>query len=381
RKGQDVRIASQLGILMDSNKATSSTPGVVVVASTNSVDAIDPALRRYGRFDIETDVTVPNKKERLQILELYTRKIPRNSCDLESIAASCNGYVGADLWALCREAIKSAIRRSLIAKKDVKKDSSLTMEDWKNASSLVQPSITRGITVEIPDVTWNDIGGLKDVKTKLRQAVEWPMKHPAAFSRLGITPNRGILLHGPPGCSKTTLAKAAANAANVPFFSLRGDSSSSSSAASERLLSTLLTEMDGLEEAKGVLVFAATNRPYLLDAALMRPGRFDMILYVPPPDLEGRLEILNVHTRRMKLQSDVDLRKLAEDTELFTGAELAGLCREVGTAALRENIDASVVFDRHFQIVKNALNPSLTKEAIDSYSSFRKTSSRSGCLE
>ncbi|CAJ2671748.1 unnamed protein product [Trifolium pratense] len=424
KKGQDVRIASQLGILMDSNKATSSTPGVVVVASTNSVDAIDTALRRYGRFDIESDVTVPNKKERLQILELYTRKIPRNSRDLESIAASCNGYVGADLWALCREAIKSAIRRSLIAKKDVKKDSSLTMEDWKNASSLVQPSITRGITVEIPDVTWNDIGGLKDVKTKLRQAVEWPMKHPAAFSRLGITPNRGILLHGPPGCSKTTLAKAAANAANVPFFSLscadvhskyvgdaesylreifrkarlagksiiffdevesvagkRGDSSSSSSAASERLLSTLLTEMDGLEEAKGVLVFAATNRPYLLDAALMRPGRFDMILYVPPPDLEGRLEILNVHTRRMKLQSDVDLRKLAEDTELFTGAELAGLCREVGTAALRENIDASVVFDRHFQIVKNALNPSLTKEAIDSYSSFRKTSSRSGCLE
>ncbi|GAU51976.1 hypothetical protein TSUD_191860, partial [Trifolium subterraneum] len=165
--------------------------------------------------------TVPNKKERLQILELYTRKIPRNSCDLESIVASCNGYVGADLWALCREAIKSAIRRSLIAKKDVKKDSSLTIEDWKSASSLVQPSITRGITVEIPDVTWKDIGGLKDVKTKLKQAVEWPMNHPAAFSRLGITPNRGILLHGPPGCSKTTLAKAAANAANVPFFSLR----------------------------------------------------------------------------------------------------------------------------------------------------------------
>ncbi|GAU10272.1 hypothetical protein TSUD_422580, partial [Trifolium subterraneum] len=152
---------------MDSSKATSSTPGVVVVASTNSVDAIDPALRRYGRFDIEIEVTVPNKKERLQILELYTRKIPRNSCDLESIAASCNGYVGADLWALCREAIKSAIRRSLIAKKDVKKESSLTMEDWKSASSLVQPSITRGITVEIPDVTWKDIGGLKDVKVVL----------------------------------------------------------------------------------------------------------------------------------------------------------------------------------------------------------------------
>lgn len=414
----DVRIASQLCTLMDSNKATSSNPGVVVVASTNRVDAIDPALRRYGRFDIETEVTVPNEKERLQILELYTRKIPRDSRDLEYVAASCNGYVGADLRDLCLEAVKSAIERSENENKDVN-DSSLTMEDWKNARSLVQPSITRGITVEIPKVTWKDIGGLKDVKTKLEQAIEWPMKHPAAFSRLGITPIRGILLHGPPGCSKTTLAKAAANAANVPFFSLscaelfsmyvgdgegllreifqkarlagksiiffdeadivagkRGDSSSGSAVVGERLLSTLLTEMDGLEEAKGVLVLAATNRPYAIDAALMRPGRFDLILYVPPPDLEGRFEILKVHTRGMNLGSDVDLRKLAEDTELFTGAELQGLCKEVGIVALRENIDASVVYDRHFKTAKNSLKPALTAEEIVSYSSFKRTSSR-----
>lgn len=414
----DVRIASQLCTLMDSNKATSSNPGVVVVASTNRVDAIDPALRRYGRFDIETEVTVPNEEERLQILELYTRKIPRDSQDLEYVAASCNGYVGADLRDLCLEAVKSAIERSDNANKDVN-DSSLTMEDWKNARSLVQPSITRGITVEIPKVTWKDIGGLKDVKTKLEQAIEWPMKHPDAFSRLGITPIRGILLHGPPGCSKTTLAKAAANAANVPFFSLscaelfsmyvgdgegllreifqkarlagksiiffdeadivagkRGDSSSGGAVVGERLLSTLLTEMDGLEEAKGVLVLAATNRPYAIDAALMRPGRFDLILYVPPPDLEGRFEILKVHTRGMNLGSDVDLRKLAEDTELFTGAELQGLCKEVGIVALRENIDASVVYDRHFKTAKNSLKPALTAEEIVSYSSFKRTSSR-----
>ncbi|KEH23580.1 cell division cycle protein-like/CDC48 protein [Medicago truncatula] len=371
----DVRIASQLCTLMDSNKATSSNPGVVVVASTNRVDAIDPALRRYGRFDIETEVTVPNEEERLQILELYTRKIPRDSQDLEYVAASCNGYVGADLRDLCLEAVKSAIERSDNANKDVN-DSSLTMEDWKNARSLVQPSITRGITVEIPKVTWKDIGGLKDVKTKLEQAIEWPMKHPDAFSRLGITPIRGILLHGPPGCSKTTLAKAAANAANVPFFSLRGDSSSGGAVVGERLLSTLLTEMDGLEEAKGVLVLAATNRPYAIDAALMRPGRFDLILYVPPPDLEGRFEILKVHTRGMNLGSDVDLRKLAEDTELFTGAELQGLCKEVGIVALRENIDASVVYDHHFKTAKNSLKPALTAEEIVSYSSFKRTSSR-----
>ncbi|CAK8543033.1 unnamed protein product [Lathyrus sativus] len=411
-------IASQLRFLMDSNKATSSTPGVVVVASTNRVDAIDPALRRNGRFDVEIEVTVPNEKERLQILELYTKKIPRDLRDLEFIAASCNGYVGADLEALCRKAIESAIKRSKNANKDVN-DSSLTMKDWKSARSLVQPSITRGITVEVPKVTWKDIGGLKDVKTKLEKAIEWPIKYPDAFSRLGITPVRGILLHGPPGCSKTTLAKAAANAANVPFFSLsgaelfsmyvgegesllreifrkarlagksiiffdeadvvagkRGDSSSGSAVVGERLLSTLLTEMDGLEEAKGVLVLAATNRPYAIDAALMRPGRFDQILYVPPPDLEGRVEILNVHTRRMQLGGDVDLRRLAEDTEFFTGAELEGLCKEVGIVALRENMDATVVFDRHFQIVKNSLKPALTADVIDSYSSFRRTSSR-----
>ncbi|XP_004493364.1 cell division control protein 48 homolog B [Cicer arietinum] len=418
KREQDVRVASQLFTLMDSNKPTSSTPGVVVVASTNSVDAIDPALRRYGRFDAEIEVTVPNEKERLQILELYTRRIPRDSCDLESIAASCNGYVGADLMALCREAIESAVERSSNANKDVS-NSSLTMEDWKKARSLVKPSITRGITVDIPKVTWKDIGGLKDLKKKLEQAVEWPMKHAATFSRLGITPVRGILLHGPPGCSKTTLAKAAANAANVPFFSLsgaelfsmyvgegegllrntfrkarlagksiiffdeadvvagkRGDGSSGGAVVGERLLSTLLTEMDGLEEAKGVLVLAATNRPYAIDAALMRPGRFDLVLYVPPPDLEGRFEILNVHTSKMNLGSDVDLRRLAEDTELFTGAELKGLCNEAGIVALRENIHASVVCDRHFQIVKNSLKPALTTEEIDSYSSFMRTSSR-----
>ncbi|AES81119.2 cell division control-like protein [Medicago truncatula] len=408
QRDKDFRIVSLLCTLMDSSKATSSTPGVVVVASTKRVDAIDPALRRYGHFDIETEVTVPDKKERLEILELYTRETPQNSCDLESIAASCNGYVGSDLRALCNEAVNSAVRRSSNAKKDVN-DFSLTMEDWKNARSLVEPSITKGVTLEIPKVTWKDIGGLKDVKKELEKAVEWPMKYPASFSRLGINPIRGILLHGPPGCSKTTLAKAIANAANVPFISLsctemiskfvgqgegylremfrkarlagksiiffdevdavagkRGHSSSGNSVAEERVLSTLLTEMDGLEEAKGVLVLAATNRREAIDDALLRPGRLDLKLYVPPPDLEGRFEILKVYTRKMKLGSDVDLRRLAEDTERFTGAELEGLCKEVGVEAIREaireNKQASVIYGRHFQIVKNALKPALAAE-------------------
>ncbi|KAK9188619.1 hypothetical protein WN944_020024 [Citrus x changshan-huyou] len=439
RREQDVRIASQLFTLMDSNKPSkTSVPHVVVVASTNRVDAIDPALRRSGRFDAEIEVTVPTEEERFEILKLYTKKVPLDAnVNLEAIATSCNGYVGADLEALCREATMSAVKRSSDAN-ECAGVLSVTMEDWRHARSVVGPSITRGVTVEIPKVTWEDIGGLRDLKKKLQQAVEWPIKHSTAFSRLGISPVRGVLLHGPPGCSKTTLAKAAAHAAKASFFSLsgaelysmyvgeseallrntfqrarlaapsiiffdeadvvgakRGGSSSTSITVGERLLSTLLTEMDGLEQAKGILVLAATNRPHAIDAALMRPGRFDLVrsllhhielfavLYVPPPDLEARHEILRVHTRNMKVGDDVDLRSIAEETELFTGAELEGLCREAGIVALREDISATVVRNRHFQTVKDSLKPALTKEEIDSYSSFMKSQSpkSSGRLE
>ncbi|KAK0573039.1 hypothetical protein LWI29_002150 [Acer saccharum] len=419
RREQDVRLASQLFTLMDSNKPSStSIPHVVVVASTNRVDAIDPALRRSGRFDAEIEVTVPTEEERFEILKLYAKKIPLEAnVDLQAIAASCNGYVGADLEALCREATMSAVKRSSDAD-ECASVFCVTMEDWKQARSVVGPSITRGVTVEIPKVSWEDIGGLRDLKKKLQQAVEWPIKHSDAFSRLGVSPVRGVLLHGPPGCSKTTLAKAAAHAAQASFFSLsgaelysmyvgeseallrdtfrrarlaapsiiffdeadvvaakRGGSSSSNIAVGERLLSTLLTEMDGLEQAKGILVLAATNRPHAIDAALLRPGRFDLVLYVPPPDLEARYEILRVHTRNMKVGDDVYLRGIAEDTELFTGAELEGLCREAGIVALRENISATVICNHHFQTVKDALKPALTKEEVDSYSSFMKTRS------
>ncbi|XP_030959456.1 cell division control protein 48 homolog B-like [Quercus lobata] len=418
RREQDVRLASQIFTLMDSSKPSSnSAPQVVVVASTNRVDAMDPALRRSGRFDAEVEVTTPTEEERLQILKLYTKKVPLDpNVDLRTIAASCNGYVGADLEALCREATIFAVKRSSDANEDASV-LSLTIEDWEHAKTIAGPSITRGVTVEIPKVTWEDIGGLKDLKKKLRQAVEWPIKHSAAFSRLGISPIRGILLHGPPGCSKTTLAKAAADAAQASFFSLsgaelylmyvgegeallrntfqrarlaapsiiffdeadvvaakRGGSSSSNITVGERLLSTLLTEMDGLEEAKGILVLAATNRPHAIDAALMRPGRFDLVLYVPLPDLEGRYEILHVHTRSMKIGPDVDLKRIAGDTELFTRAELEGLCREAGIVALREDITATVVCDQHFQIVKDSLKPALTRAEIDSYALFLKNS-------
>ncbi|XP_028094241.1 cell division control protein 48 homolog B-like [Camellia sinensis] len=409
RKEQDIHVASQLFMLMDSNKPTSrSVPQVVVVASTDST------LHLW----ITVTVTQPNVEFMkaimlfsYNILQLYTKKFPLDpSVDLQSIAASCNGYVGADLEALRREAAMSVVRKSSDANEEAGMRS-LTMDDWKHARSVVGPSITRGVTVEIPKVSWEDIGGLKNLKKKLQQAVKWPLKHSAAFSRLGVSPVCGILLHGPPGCSKTTLAQASffslsgaelysmyvgegeallhntfqrarLAAPSIIFFdeadvvaAKRGGKSSSNIAVGERLLSTLLTEMDDLEQAKGILVLAATNRPLAIDAALMRPGRFDLVLYVPPPDLEARYEILSVHTRNMKVSNDVDLKQIAEDTELFTGAELEGLCREAGIVALREDISASVVCNRHFQTVWKSLKPALTTEEVNSYSSFMKNPS------
>ncbi|KAG9151928.1 hypothetical protein Leryth_002194 [Lithospermum erythrorhizon] len=354
RRAQDTRIASQLFMLMDSNRSMSSAAShVVVVASTNRVDAIDPALRRSGRFDAEVEVTTPSEEERFQILKLYTKKLPLDATvDLSAIASSCNGYVGADIEALCREATFSAARSS-----ESSSIHCLNMDDWEHAKSVVGPSITRGVTVEVPKITWEDIGGLKDLKKKLQQAVEWPLKHSTVFSRLGVSPIRGVLLHGPPGCSKTTLAKAAAHAAQASFFSLSG--------------ADLYSMYVGEGEA---LVRNIFRRARLAAPSIIFFDEAD-VLYVPPPDQEARYEILQVHTRRMQMSDDVNLRQIAEDTELFTGAELEGMCREAGMVALREDISATVVSNRHFQIVLQELKPALSREDIESYSSFMKNPS------
>ncbi|KAJ8548027.1 hypothetical protein K7X08_021263 [Anisodus acutangulus] len=305
RREQEICIASQLFMLMDSIKSSrTSESHVVVVASTNRPDAIDPALRRDGRFDAEIEVTTPTEEERLHIVKV--------SC-MRYVAASCNGYVGADLEALCHEAAMSAVRKC--SDSNLEDDYySINMEDWKHARSVVGPSITRGVTVEIPKVSWEDIGGLKDIKKRLQQAVEWPLKHSEAFERLGLSPSPLL---------RNTFRRARLAAPSIIFFdeadvvaTKRGGSSSGSSIIGERLLSALLTEMDGLEQAKGILVLGATNRPHAIDAALMRPGRFDLVLYVSPPDLEARFEVLCVHTRDMKLSYDVNIRQIAEDTSL-----------------------------------------------------------------
>ncbi|CAI0374840.1 unnamed protein product [Linum tenue] len=366
RREQDVRLVSQLCALMDAIKPSSSSSGhVVVVASTNRVDAVDPALRRSGRFDSEVEVMAPTEEERLEILKHYTKKLVLDKdVDLQAVAASCNGYVGADLEALCREAAMSAINSA-----NASGDAGvlcLTTEDWKLARTIVGPSLTRGVTVEVPKVSWEDIGGLQDLKVC-----------GAELFSMYVGEGEALL--------RSTFQRARVAAPSIIFFDeadvvagKRGDSSSNSSTVAERLLSTLLTEMDGLEQAKGILVLAATNRPHAIDAALMRPGRFDLVLYVPPPDKEARLEILNVHTRNMAIDDDVDLRTIAENTELFTGAELEGLCREAGIVALRENISTGVVCNHHFQTALSSLKPALTRADIEEYSSFMKMASPLG---
>ncbi|CAM6104838.1 unnamed protein product [Calypogeia fissa] len=422
RQQQETRIVAQLLTLMDGIRSKSgSSSHVVVVAATNRVNAIDPALRRPGRFDRELAILPPNTEERYDILRLHAKNLPLDGMvDLHRIATMCNGYVGADLQALCREAAMSALKKGL---KEGLKEGQVKlvgMDEWEDARKNVGPSIVRGTAAEVPKVSWEDIGGLHDVKKRLRQAVEWPIKHSDAFSRLGIRPIRGVLLHGPPGCCKTTLVRAAAHVAKVTLISLSGAelysmyvgegeslvretfsrarlaapsiiffdevdavasrrksgsvtrSGGDGTTAAEKLLSTLLTEIDGLEQAQGVLVLAATNRPQAIDAALMRPGRFDSVIFVPPPDVEGRLEVLRIHTRLMKIGTDVSLDQLAVETECYTGAELAGLCKEAGMNALRESLAADTVFKRHFDSARASMSPLLTPLEIASYANFHQ---------
>ncbi|PLJ77267.1 MAG: AAA family ATPase, partial [Thermofilum sp. NZ13] len=352
------RVVAQLLALMDGLEARGD---VIVIGATNRPNALDPALRRPGRFDREIEIGIPDKRGRLEILKVHTRSMPlAKNVDLEKLAEITHGYVGADLAALCREAAMKALRR-VLPKIDLEKEEipvevletiEVEMEDFLNAFREITPSALREIEVEVPNVRWDDIGGLEDVKQQLREAVEWPLKYPESFERLGIDPPKGILLYGPPGTGKTLLAKAVATESEANFVSIKGPEIfskwvgeseraireifrkarqaapcvifideidalapmrglvSSDSGVTERVVSQLLTEMDGLERLEGVVVIAATNRPDIIDPALLRPGRFDRLVYVPPPDEKARLEIFKVHTRRMPLAEDVDLAEL-----------------------------------------------------------------------
>ncbi|MFN4113381.1 MAG: CDC48 family AAA ATPase [Sphingomonadaceae bacterium] len=377
------RLVAQMLTLMDGLESRSN---IVVIAATNRPDAIDEALRRPGRFDREIVIGVPDERGRREILAIHTRGMPLgDKVDLQELARVTHGFVGADIAALAREAAIDAVRRIMprldldarTIPPEVLEDLSVTREDFLSALKRIQPSAMREVMVQVPNVSWNDIGGVGEAVEKLKEGIELPLKSPEAFARLGIRPAKGFLLYGPPGTGKTLLAKAVAKEAEANFISMKSSdllskwygeseqqiarlfqraravapcvlfideidslvpargSGQGEPQVTGRVVNTILAEMDGLEELRSVVVIGATNRPALVDPALLRPGRFDELVYVGTPDLTGREQILGIHTKAMPLANDVDLAALAAKAERFTGADLEDLVRRAGLNALR----------------------------------------------
>ncbi|MCC6829444.1 MAG: CDC48 family AAA ATPase [Novosphingobium sp.] len=381
------RLVAQLLTLMDGLQARSN---IVVIAATNRPDAIDEALRRPGRFDREIVIGVPDESGRREVLGIHTRGMPlAEGVDLNELARTTHGFVGADIAALAREAAIEAVRR-IMPKLDLEAQTippevleslSVTREDFIEALKRVQPSAMREVMVQVPNIGWADIGGLDDAQLKLREGVELPLKNPEAFHRLGIRPAKGFLLYGPPGTGKTLLAKAVAKEAEANFIAIKssdllskwygeseqqiarlfararqvapcvifideidslvpargmGGGGAGEPQVTARVVNTILAEMDGMEELQSVVLIGATNRPALVDPALLRPGRFDELVYVGTPDLPGRVRILKIHTGKMPLADDVDLDVIAAETERFTGADLEDVVRRAGLIAIRK---------------------------------------------
>ena len=398
------RTVAQLLTLMDGLKSRGQ---VVVIGATNRPDSLDPALRRPGRFDREIEIGVPDSEERKEVLEIHTRNMPLSEdVDLDKIANTTHGFVGADLESLCKEAAMRVVRRILPEiqndeeiPKEVMEKIVVTGDDFKNAQKEIQPSALREVLVQIPDIKWDDVGGLEDVKQELKEAVEWPLKHPETFQRLGIRPPKGTLLYGIPGTGKTLLAKAVASESEANFISVKGpellskwvgesekgvrevfrkakqaaptviffdeidaiaskrSGNDTDSGVTKRVVNQLLTEMDGLEELEDVAIIAATNRPDILDAGLMRPGRFDRHIQVGEPDEETRLAIFKVHTKDMPLAKDVDLKKLAKNTEGYVGADIESVCREAAMLTLRKDLDAKEIPYKYFKEAIDKVKP------------------------
>ena len=388
------RVVAQLLALMDGLEARGQ---VVVIGATNRPNALDPALRRPGRFDREIEIGIPDRDGRLEILRIHTRGMPlADDVDLEKLADITHGFVGADLASLCKEAAMHALRRIL---PEINLDEEIpaevigklkvTRKDFEEALRNIEPSALREVFVEIPKVKWEDIGGLEKVKQELKEIVEWPLKYPEFFERLKMKPPKGVLLFGPPGTGKTLLAKAAANESEANFISVKGPEflskwvgeseravretfrkakqaapciiffdeidaiapvrgSGFDSHVTERVVSQILTEMDGLEELRDVIIIAATNRPDLVDPALLRPGRLDRLIYIPAPNREERKKIFEVHLRGKPLADDVNLDDLARRTEGYVGADIEAICREAAMMALREHL-SSVVADKYIK--------------------------------
>ena len=455
------RVVAQLLTLMDGIKGRGK---IIVIGATNRPDAIDPALRRPGRFDREIEIRPPDTKARKEILQVHTRSMPlSDDVNLDDIAEMTNGYTGADLAALAKEAAMVALRRFLATTKvnldqgqipaELLKELKVTMNDFLEAMKSIQPTLLREVYVEVPKVRWSDIGGLEDVKQQLREAIEWQIKFPDVFTKSGIRAPKGVLLFGPPGTGKTMLAKAVATESGANFIAVRGPEVLSKwvgesekaireifrrarqtaptviffdeidsiapmrgfahdSGVTERIVNQLLAEMDGITPLNKVVVIAATNRPDILDPALLRPGRFDRLIYVPPPDKIARLEILKVHTRNVPLAEDVNLETIAEKTEGYTGADLEAVVREATMLMLREvsavceqksreactkdgkfveecynkemrncmNNFSGKVTMKHFEEALKIVSPSITKADIERYERLAKELKRSAVV-
>ena len=421
------RVVAQLLSLMD---GMSSRGKVVVIGATNRVNAIDPALRRPGRFDREIEIGVPDREGRLEILQIHTRGMPlEKDVDLSVIANMSHGFVGADLQAVAKEAAIRALRRILPEidltteniPSDILKKIVVTMDDFLSVIKEIEPSALREVFVEVPNVNWTDIGGLAEVKQELQEAVEWPLKYQGLFVHSDAVPPKGILLYGPPGTGKTLIAKAAAHESEANFISIKGPellskwvgesekgvrevfrkarqaapcivffdeidaiapargALGSDSHVTERVISQLLTELDGLEVLTNVIIIGASNRPDIIDAALLRPGRFDRLLYVPPPSKESRIQIFKIHTSKKPLADDVDIVSLANQTEGYTGADIAALASAAVMLALREHVakykdpkQADLakaelkIHMKHFEEAMKKIRP-LSKHEIDIY--------------
>ncbi len=399
------RTVAQLLTLMDGLKSRGQ---VVVIGATNRPDSLDPALRRPGRFDREIEIGVPDADERREVLEIHTRNMPiEEDVDLNKLANTTHGFVGADLESLCKEAAMRVVRRILPEIKtddeeipeEVLKKIIVTKDDFKSALKEIQPSALREVLVQVPNVKWDDVGGLDDAKQELKEAVEWPLKYPENFQKLGINPPKGVLLYGIPGTGKTLLAKAVAHESEANFISIKGpellskwvgesekgvrevfrkakqtaptviffdeiDSIASTrsgndgdSGVTKRVVNQLLTEMDGLEELEDVAIIAATNRPDIIDPGLMRPGRFDRHIKVDTPSEEARLAIFEVHTKGMPLASDVDLKKLAKSTDGYVGADIEAVCREAAMLTLRNDMESSEIPNKYFKEAIEKVKP------------------------
>jgi len=421
------RIVAQLLSLMD---GMTTRGKVVVIAATNRVNAIDPALRRPGRFDREIEIGVPNRDGRLEVLQIHTRGMPmEKDVNLEKLADISHGFVGADLQSLAKEAAMRALRRILpeinLSSESIPLDTLrkivVRMQDFTDVIKEMEPSAMREVFVEVPDIKWEDIGGLSSIKQELQEAVEWPLKYNQIFMYSDATPPKGILLYGPPGTGKTLMAKAAANESEANFISIKGPEllskwvgesekgvreifrkarqaapciiffdemdaitparggSFGDSHVTERVISQFLTELDGLEILTNVVVIGATNRPDIIDPALLRPGRFDRILYVPPPDRDSRLQIIKIHTKKKHLAEDVNIDQLADNTEGYTGADIASLSSAAVMLALREHISTYKEPDeaekhkeelrihmKHFEEAMRKIRP-LSMQELDMY--------------